>query len=186
MKYIIEFMKSIVYYEIVIVPIYMIGRYIYIKYINKNKKINIKKELLLLILIMSLIMILSQTILCEIYIEDGIRIKDGVHYNNFIPFKIIYDSYISYNINNNLNYFIINLLGNIIIFIPIGFIISYLYKLDTKYIILIGFLLSLFIELFQLLLPRWTDIDDIILNTLGVYIGYLIYKLYVRIYNKEK
>ncbi|MBO4792126.1 MAG: VanZ family protein, partial [Clostridia bacterium] len=34
--------------------------------------------------------------------------------------------------------------------------------------------LSLFIELFQLLTPRHSDIDDLILNSLGAFIGALL------------
>ena len=58
-------------------------------------------------------------------------------------------------------------------------------KIKGKTVILFGFALSLFIELFQLFLPRWTDIDDIILNTFGTLIGYLLYKYCVKIYNRE-
>lgn len=181
MRYILEFIKSIFCYEICIIPIYILIRYLYIK----NKKINIKREVLLLLFISTIVMLLSQTILCEFYFDRGLRIRDGIHNNNFIPFKIFYDSYISYIKYGNYMYFIISLLGNIILFIPIGFLLPFIYKINSKFIILIGFLFSLFIELFQLLLPRWTDIDDIILNTFGTLIGYLLYKLYVKIYNRE-
>ena len=61
-----------------------------------------------------------------------------------------------------------------------------IYDIKGKYVILIGCLFSSFIELFQLVLPRWTDIDDVLLNTFGVLIGYLLYKLYVKIYNRIK
>lgn len=41
-----------------------------------------------------------------------------------------------------------------------------------------GFLLSLSIELIQLLLPdRWTDVDDLWMNTLGAGCGYWIFLL---------
>lgn len=130
-------------------------------------------------------MLISQTILCEFYIDNGLKIKYGIHNNNFIPFKIFYGSYISYIKYGNYNYFIISLLGNIVLFIPLGLLIPFIYKTKGKFVILIGFCFSLFIELFQLMLPRWTDIDDIILNTFGTLIGYLLYKLYVKIYNRE-
>ena len=41
--------------------------------------------------------------------------------------------------------------------------------------VLSGALLSVSIEFIQLFMPRFTDIDDVILNTLGTLIGALIY-----------
>lgn len=178
---ILNFIKSIFHYELYILPIYLIIRLLYLR----NKKINIKRELLLIIFMSIIIMLLSQTIICEFYLDNGVHIKEGIHNNNFIPFKIFYDSYISHIKYGNYTYFIINLLGNIILFIPIGFLLPSLYKIKEKYVVLLGLSLSLFIELFQLFLPRWTDIDDIILNTFGTFIGFLLYKYCVKIYHRE-
>lgn len=178
---ILNFIKSIFHYELYTLPIYLIIRLFYLR----NRKINIKREILLLIFMSIIIMLLSQTIICEFYLDNGVHIKKGIHNNNFIPFKIFYDSYISHIKYGNYTYFIISLLGNIVLFIPYGFLLPILYKVKGKYVVLLGLSLSLFIELFQLFLPRWTDIDDIILNTFGTFIGYLLYKYYVKIYNRE-
>lgn len=73
---------------------------------------------------------------------------------------------------------LINILGNIVVFIPVGIIWPVCFnKLNSiKKTVLAGGNLSLFIELSQLLLiERCTDIDDLILNTAGVLIGALIY-----------
>ena len=64
-------------------------------------------------------------------------------------------------------YFLINFLGNIIMFMPFGLFIPYLWGISGKKTILIGFSSSLFIEFCQLFLSRGTDVDDLILNTLG-------------------
>ncbi|MES9793108.1 VanZ family protein, partial [Priestia megaterium] len=51
-----------------------------------------------------------------------------------------------------------------------------------KKICLVGMLLSMTIECIQLFLPnRWTDIDDVILNTIGTGIGYCLFKLISRL-----
>lgn len=178
---ILNFIKSILHYELYILPIYIIIRIIYLG----NKKIDVKREVILLLFIFTIIMLLSQTIICEFYLDNGIHIKEGIHNNNFIPFKIFYDSYISHIKYGNYTYFIISLLGNIVLFIPYGFLLPSLYKIKGKHVVLLGLSLSLFIELFQLFLPRWTDIDDIILNTFGTFIGYLLYKYCVKIYHRE-
>ena len=70
----------------------------------------------------------------------------------------------------------LNVLGNIAIFIPIGF---FLPLVDEKYkkiwiYILIAAIASLLIEICQLFIGRSFDIDDVILNTFGAYLGCLI------------
>lgn len=72
----------------------------------------------------------------------------------------------------------INIIGNISMFIPTGVIMPILYKrLDCFWKVLLpGAGLSFVIEVIQLLFPgSVTDIDDLILNTLGVAVGYGIY-----------
>lgn len=73
---------------------------------------------------------------------------------------------------------------NIICFIPLGFlcpIISRTYE-DFKKVALIGFGVSLMIEISQLFTRfRATDINDLITNVLGTIIGYLSFKLIVKL-----
>ena len=77
----------------------------------------------------------------------------------------------------------INILGNISMFMPTGFMMPILFKqLDCFWkVLLAGAGLSFVIEMIQLLFPgSVTDIDDLILNAAGVAIGYGIYKLVCR------
>ena len=90
---------------------------------------------------------------------------------NLIPFVNILD----YDIKREAA---INIIGNISMFIPTGVIMPILYKrLDCFWkVLLAGAGLSFVIEVIQLLFPgSVTDIDDLILNTLGVAVGYGIY-----------
>ena len=80
---------------------------------------------------------------------------------------------------------ILNLIGNISMFIPVGFSLPFCFqKLDSiKKVVFVGIIISLFIEISQLVLyERSTDIDDLILNTIGVFIGTFFYFL---IFNKK-
>lgn len=85
-------------------------------------------------------------------------------------------------------------LGNIILFIPAGFIPPIIFpKMQRYYGALIpGLLWSLFIEFSQLILHllnmgnRSFDTDDIILNVLGAFIGFIIYKIASMKANKNK
>lgn len=68
---------------------------------------------------------------------------------------------------------------NAVMFIPFGAFLPMLYEkgANFKETVLVGFTFSLLIELSQLFNRRVTDIDDLIMNTLGTLIGYGIYCL---------
>ena len=69
------------------------------------------------------------------------------------------------------------LLGNIIMFVPFGFFSALLWRGYTwKRALLTGFCITAFVECWQLCVGRAFDIDDIILNTLGVFCGYLLWR----------
>lgn len=67
---------------------------------------------------------------------------------------------------------------NILLFIPFGLLIPFIWTgMDHPVsIVCSGISFSLLIELTQLLNRRRTDIDDLILNTLGTLIGYVVFK----------
>lgn len=73
---------------------------------------------------------------------------------------------------------------NIIMFLPLGFLIPLIWKQyrNSLKILLIGFGFSLSIEICQLFNRRNTDIDDLIMNTLGAVAGYFIWKLTKRLF----
>lgn len=69
-------------------------------------------------------------------------------------------------------------LGNVGIFLPIGFFAALLWRQGSLWrSTLTGFLTSLSIETIQLFIDRGTDLDDLILNTVGAAAGYLLYRL---------
>lgn len=67
----------------------------------------------------------------------------------------------------------LNTVGNIILFIPYGMVTGFLFKHNRLIKAgMAGAVLSIAIEMIQLFMPnRWTDIDDIMLNTFGTLIG---------------
>ena len=92
--------------------------------------------------------------------------------NNFVPFKEI----LRYNLGSRL--FIKNIIGNMVMFVPYVFFVSY-YSKNVKFtsaffLVLIA---SVVIESTQLAIGRVFDVDDILLNVVGGLIGYLLYKL---------
>lgn len=99
-----------------------------------------------------------------------IEVHDRV---NFEPFKTI-DIYQTWGKQN---------LGNFVMLLPLGIYLPLIYRRLRKayyffVVLLICFLVSVGIELLQLATSyRSTDIDDVILNTLGGSLGFLIYQL---------
>lgn len=76
----------------------------------------------------------------------------------------------------------VNLFGNVIVFIPLGFLAPCILVQRPRCwkIVLGSFLLSLTIELTQLICKiGCCDIDDVFLNTVGGLVGYMIYKITV-------
>ncbi len=72
----------------------------------------------------------------------------------------------------------INFPGNIVVFLPIGLFAGLLSDRPRWWkgtLWALGF--SLFIEVFQLFVSRGTDVDDLILNTLGGLLGHGLYLL---------
>lgn len=73
---------------------------------------------------------------------------------------------------------IINLVGNVVMFLPAGFLLPHLFKRMRKFwcFLLTTLIGILFIELLQLFaLVGSFDVDDILLNLLGTILGYLAF-----------
>lgn len=79
------------------------------------------------------------------------------------------------------NIFSFECIMNMILFIPLGVIIPLLWSHSRTLWIIIttGMGLSLLIELSQILNYRASDINDVLTNTIGTIIGYLIYKVFL-------
>ena len=100
--------------------------------------------------------------------------------SNFVPFKTII-TYLKAISNGSMNMDIPlkNLLGNFILFLPMGIYIPFLVKKINKVSVFFisMIILLLFIEVIQLVTRRGSfDIDDFILNMLGALIGFIIWK----------
>ena len=139
--------------------------------ITKHKKFLLHKEIIYLLAVIY--------ILCLFHVVTFQDINYGE--SNFIPFKEIF----RYSLGSNK--FIKNVLGNIILFIPFGFLSSYLLKNRKLGVItILTIIASGTIETVQYYIGRVFDIDDIILNLLGGIIGFLIYIGIDAIRNKVK
>lgn len=99
----------------------------------------------------------------------------GVSSINLVPFESI-SFYLSNLSKINFRDWFSNLFGLVIAFMPLGFLIPIIHrKINKLYQIIIPSLsVSMIIEIFQHISRRGiTDIDDVILNTLGGILGFL-------------
>lgn len=99
----------------------------------------------------------------------GIPYLNGINLSftiNFIPFSDLANNFIQYILN-------------LILFIPFGFLLPFLWTKYQKFqtTFLSGLLFSMSIEISQLFCFRTTDIDDLLMNTLGTIIGYIIFSI---------
>ncbi len=110
--------------------------------------------------------------------EKGV-ILEGLDTANFTLFKTI-KMYINYSYM--LNSFE-NLAGNIVVFVPFGFLLPYVQKGAAKFPVLLlnAFLFVLGIEVFQLFSAFGAfDVDDILLNCFGASMGWVVYRVWER------
>ncbi len=78
---------------------------------------------------------------------------------------------------------------NILMMLPFGFGLPFVTNLRFKRVVIAGLLLSIVIEFLQLVTGftanmtfRVADINDLIFNTIGVAVGYILFVAFVRIY----
>lgn len=143
----------------------------------KDKKIRLKREAALLLVYICLIVVVRFTF-CPFGKVDGkiqplLFDKEKIlpFWLNLKPFVYLFDY-------PTMKEALLNLVGNVAMFIPLGIVWPAEYKkLDRAWkVIGAGVGVSLCIELLQLpFYSRSTDIDDLILNSAGFLIGYGIY-----------
>lgn len=80
---------------------------------------------------------------------------------------------------------------NVLLFVPFGFGFPFIMKMQMRKVVIAGALFSVTIELLQLLPGvlahrtfRTADINDVIFNTTGAAVGYLLFIWFVRLYRK--
>lgn len=168
-----------IYYTHMLLFISMIWCFIRVVVAVRNKGINRKRELQLLLVYICIIVVARFTFF-PFGKVDG-RIQPLIFdVEKMIPFRINLVPFVhmtDYAIKREA---ILNFVGNIAMFIPVGIVYPTVYKkLNTHWkIITAGVGFSLAIEILQLpFFDRVTDIDDLIMNSLGYVLGYGIYLL---------
>ena len=106
------------------------------------------------------------------------------YHGRFLPGSFIFDIAKERSLES-----VLQVLFNIVMTIPFGMILTYRFNFSKKNVIFVSFLFSLFIEVGQLTGLFFTfngsyrlfDADDLICNTLGGFIGFIVMSKYVSI-----
>lgn len=106
----------------------------------------------------------------------------GEHRSMLTPFweyaKVIH--------NDNRSFFIKQIIGNLIMMIPLGFMLSWLFKFNLRKCLIISGGFSVFIEITQFITGRGLmEFDDVFNNTAGAVVGYLLFCWVTRIRQKK-
>ncbi len=173
---------------LVLFPFYLVVRFIFLK--RTRKKIILTHEAVLAIFVIYVVGLASQTVIP--YWSMGINSLTGEFYFllnlspenthvNLLPFHTIqeYINGSNPNVDEWESVSLLNIMANILLFSPMGFFLSLFLNKKSLFIrvLMIGFLITCSIEVIQFFIGRSTDIDDVILNTIGIMIGYWMFLL---------
>ena len=192
MSLVIQYIWNMFPYCVLGAVLFIIFRVIF----QKDNTLNLKKDIATGLFIAYCFGLASQTIIP--HFNFGISSSTGKPFLdvfitndnssiNLIPFKTMFEQIVGRNeVVSQIDIAdvsILNLLSNIFLFSPIGFFVPLINEryISLKKIILIGVSTSCVVEVIQLFIGRSCDIDDVILNTCGVVIGFIIFKVYKRI-----
>ena len=139
----------------------------------QRKKIDGKRELLLLLMAVNLAVILRMTFFPMATVDGRVQplLLDP---EAVFPLRINWIPLVNLLDYDSLRDLLSNVIGNLCLFIPTGILLPILYPRLDRFakVVGVGTLISLGIELLQLPFSvRVSDVDDLLLNTLGVAVG---------------
>ena len=106
-----------------------------------------------------------------------------VHYTEYqYNLKLFHEisRYIKYREVVGMEYFLINIVGNVVVFMPFGFFLPVIWERTRHWYVtvILSFSMSLFVETMQLVEKVGSfDVDDLLMNTIGGFVGYIIFTL---------
>ena len=133
-----------------------------------NSKKAVGKERIIKLVLLLLLLVYAAVIVRLVLFRNGLRSEIRMVF--FRPFDLVREYRAG---EKSLSFLAINYLGNIGMTVPLGVLLPAIFpRLRYRWVVLIGFLTVIAIESAQYLLSSgYSDIDDVILNTLGVMLG---------------
>lgn len=119
--------------------------------------------------------------------EMGRTYGERAYHYNLTPFKEI-SRFLKYSKELGTKAVLLNIWGNVVAFVPFGIFIPVFSEQGRKFwrTAIYSFELSLFVEVLQLVTKVGSfDVDDLLLNTIGGIVGFLLYKIAVHCFRGE-
>lgn len=167
---------SFVGLETALVIVWLLVRIVLCVY---RRRIDWRQELLSLALLVSVAAILRFTMF-PFHMVNGKIEPLPLDFSHMFPPRLNLIPFAEFFTYDSTSDILINIIGNPAMFVPVGILLPIAYpRLNTcAKVVGTGALISLAIELVQLpFYTRVTDVNDLLLNTLGVAIGYGVYSL---------
>lgn len=190
------YIENMLRYIIVLLPFYLIARFVFIK--KKKRITSLKNEFLMGVFSLYIIGLASQTIVpnwnAGIVTDTGepffdVYFTNDLSHLNLIPFNTVYEYFFQTNtdVDEWGSVSLLNLIANVFLFSPLGFFVPLIWSRcnSFKKILVLGLSVTCFIEFVQYFIGRSSDIDDVILNTFGTVIGYIVLKGFQKIIGKR-
>lgn len=183
------FEKQILF--ILLLPIWIVTRVIFIALKQKNKSsFSIKREVVLNLFFLYILCVISVTLFPLLINFNRKFYRVSV---NLVPVVGTVKNILNVNKETSMKNFMIkfwfkNIIGNLVMLVPLSLALPLLWERfrSLRKTILFVFFVSFSIETLQLLssfignVGRAFDVDDIILNTLGAFIGYGVYNKFFK------
>lgn len=179
MEAIVDYLFAMAPYALGVLPFAVTWRFFRKKTFKENGIITTAEhEVVSVLFVMFMAALISQTIIPDL---SGLSLENiEIHTErlNLVPFKEIK---IAFHLGGS--FFLVNFIGNLVMFLPIAFFAGLLYNKATFLkCVLLTMAFSVFVEVCQLPQDRGTDIDDVILNTLGGVMGYALYLIIRKVF----
>lgn len=170
-----EYLQLTIYFILLFLPVAI--SYVVTTRRLHQRRVSVTRDLLPVAFLAYCCAVVSLTIIPS----DRFSLNTTIDLDNHIPLINTYKRYIILSYTENyfgMEHFWKNLVGNIILFIPLGAFLLLLFRRSFLQVIAIAFACSASIELIQYGFRifdyyRFIDIDDVILNTFGAASGYL-------------
>lgn len=146
-----------------------------------KKRISVKKHMVVLLFCSYMIMLISITFFpmpIQRELIEHLRESNFLN-NNYVPLKTVLP------FMGDTATKLRPIVGNVILFVPMGLLVPLLYSKMSSFrrVTAVGFLASVMVEFLQLCLSfltgpyRVTNIDDVILNTIGTIMGFIVFRI---------
>ncbi|QTD42933.1 VanZ family protein [Sporosarcina sp. Te-1] len=185
------YIENMALYMAAALPFYVLARILFLK--RGKKHTTVLREIAVALFSLYIVGLASQTIIPRWSVEFDSSTGTWDFYFlttneiagvNLMPFRtvIMYFQSNQY-VSDWESVSLVNVVGNMFIFTPIGLFVPLLWRSMNRWwkVFLVGFCVTCFIEGIQFFIGRSSDIDDVILNTVGVMIGYGLAWIWLKI-----